>query len=496
MAKKIYDPDIIDRPSTVGENSNTQKEEPSRHDRKENSAAADTTPGLASRVVAFCRSRRTQIFTGALLGLFGVYLLIIFISYLQNGAADQSLIMSHSVSQLASGEEKVGNAGASVGASMADAFIYRGVGLAAFIIAVWCIVIGIRMIKPATKVHFFHFTLMSLVNIIACVMVLGAIALYVNPFFFPMGGNLGHYCNLLLLDFTGVPGMILTNILIVVLWAMVCYKTLRLIYSTVNKYIPRRTKLEEAEEEDDDDNDGENNESREMSDINGSDNSAATGTQQNDPFQPEEIDITPTVEEQETDTPYDEDVPLEIPTEKYEHKVLENDTSDAGATTPVNLTDKSRRTDESGIEGTITVSAPIEQGSEKRFEAYDPTKELSKYKMPPLDLLREGTRQHNTTDFEEQEANKKRITETLAHYDIQIKKIDVCADSRQVYRRYRSTKQRPADGIHAVDSGFGQIPELQDGIANGAWLHNHQRRGCGRPCKNAAPARSRCHRTG
>ena len=425
MAKKIYDPDIIDRPSTVGENSNTQKEEPSRHDRKENSATADTTPGLASRVVAFCRSRRTQIFTGALLGLFGVYLLIIFISYLQNGAADQSLIMSHSVSQLASGEEKVGNAGASVGASMADAFIYRGVGLAAFIIAVWCIVIGIRMIKPATKVHFFHFTLMSLVNIIACVMVLGAIALYVNPFFFPMGGNLGHYCNLLLLDFTGVPGMILTNILIVVLWAMVCYKTLRLIYSTVNKYIPRRTKLEEAEEEDDD-NDGENNESREMSDINGSDNSAATGTQQNDPFQPEEIDITPTVEEQETDTPYDEDVPLEIPTEKYEHKVLENDTSDAGADSPVNLTDKSRRTDESGIEGTITVSAPIEQGSEKRFEAYDPTKELSKYKMPPLDLLREGTRQHNTTDFEEQEANKKRITETLAHYDIQIKKIDVC----------------------------------------------------------------------
>ena len=46
--------------------------------------------------------------------------------------------------------------------------------------------------------------------------------------------------------------------------------------------------------------------------------------------------------------------------------------------------------------------------------------------MPPLDLLREGDMKQRTADLDEQEANKKRITETLANYDIPIKKIDVC----------------------------------------------------------------------
>ncbi len=393
MARKIYDPDIIDRHSA------TERDAIKARKENKNSGKGDPTTSDESSafriIVDFFKNRRTHTFIGILLSLFGVYLLIIFISYLSNGAADQSFVMSSR--PLAEGVN-VGNAGAAAGAVMAEAFISRGVGLAAFIVVAWCLIIGIRMTLPSTKVHFFHYTLMSLVNIIMCVMVLGAISLYANPVFFPLGGNVGYYSNQLLQTFTGTPGMILIDILIVVLWALICYKTLQLIYSTVKKYVPKRTKLRDDDECTDD----------EITEI------VKTG---DDKKQYENVD----------------DVDEENP---FEPEVV-NNAQDEGTEKIDSLNEQ--RTDEknsgdadvkssgvSEIESTITVSKPIEQGSENRFEAYDPTKELSKYKMPPLDLLRDGNSKQQTADIEEQEANKQRITETLAHYDIQIKKIDVC----------------------------------------------------------------------
>ncbi len=416
MAKKIYDPDIVDNIETTKASSATPNKTETKPNKQKTTKTANE-PSSFSRFVNFCKSRRTKTFIGAILGVFGVYLLIIFISYMQTGAADQSLITSHTMSELAAASGKVGNAGASVGANLAHSFIYKGFGLASFIIVIWCLVIGIRMMKQSANLHFFHFTLMSLINIIACVMVLGAISLFANPLFFPLGGNVGHYCNKFLQDFTGTPGMILINVLIVVLWVLVSYKVLHMIYTTVNKYIPKRTKFKEEDEEE------EIEPKTKSSDNTTQDELQSNETPANNPFEP--ASIVEKKEEDDTEessqhqpqpqaTTNNAAAAYELPSQEEEFEI------------PVSENAKSNNDDLSEIESTITVSAPIEQGNENRFEAYDPTKELSKYKMPPLDLLREGDTSQHAADLDEQEENKKRITDTLAHYDIQIKKIDVC----------------------------------------------------------------------
>ena len=54
---------------------------------------------------------------------------------------------------------------------------------------------------------------------------------------------------------------------------------------------------------------------------------------------------------------------------------------------------------------------------------YDPKLELSDFKLPPLDLLKDYGDGTNVIDRDELEANKKRIVDTLANYSIEIDKI-------------------------------------------------------------------------
>ena len=54
---------------------------------------------------------------------------------------------------------------------------------------------------------------------------------------------------------------------------------------------------------------------------------------------------------------------------------------------------------------------------------FDPKLELSNYKFPPLDLLKDYGENSNNVDRDELEANKKRIVDTLANYNIAIDKI-------------------------------------------------------------------------
>ena len=54
---------------------------------------------------------------------------------------------------------------------------------------------------------------------------------------------------------------------------------------------------------------------------------------------------------------------------------------------------------------------------------FDPKLELSSYKFPPLDLLKDYGESTSNVDREELEANKKRIVDTLANYNITIDKI-------------------------------------------------------------------------
>ena len=65
----------------------------------------------------------------------------------------------------------------------------------------------------------------------------------------------------------------------------------------------------------------------------------------------------------------------------------------------------------------------IETENSEKFEEYDPTLELSKYKSPTVDLLNDYTSSKVEVDRSELEANKDQIIATLLNYKIEITKI-------------------------------------------------------------------------
>jgi len=86
---------------------------------------------------------------------------------------------------------------------------------------------------------------------------------------------------------------------------------------------------------------------------------------------------------------------------------------------------------------------------------YDPKLELSDFKLPPLDLLRDYGEGNSVIDREELEANKKRIVDTLANYSIEIDKIK--ATIGPTVTLYEIV---PAAGVR-----ISKIRNLQDDIA-------------------------------
>jgi len=65
----------------------------------------------------------------------------------------------------------------------------------------------------------------------------------------------------------------------------------------------------------------------------------------------------------------------------------------------------------------------VEEENSTDFEPYDPTKELSKYKFPTLELLEDYSADKVQIDREELERNKNQIIKTLLNYKIEITKI-------------------------------------------------------------------------
>ncbi len=111
----------------------------------------------------------------------------------------------------------------------------------------------------------------------------------------------------------------------------------------------------------------------------------------------------------------------------------------------------------------LTIEAPVEKKTEPLAPGthfgidteFDPTLDLSDYKMPPVDLLEDYHSGDVTVDKDELEANKNRIVETLQHYAITITKIK--ATIGPTVTLYEIV---PAPGVR-----ISRIKNLEDDIA-------------------------------
>ena len=118
------------------------------------------------RFKTFFQNGRMRFATGIMMLLVGIYLLISFLSFfLSAGMSDQNRITNYSMIENAQVPDQIRNAGAAVGASLSDFFIASGVGVAAFIIVIWFLTLGMRLVRKDKKAHFFHYTFVCLFSI-------------------------------------------------------------------------------------------------------------------------------------------------------------------------------------------------------------------------------------------------------------------------------------------------------------------------------------------
>ena len=175
---------------------------------------------------------------------------------------------------------------------------------------------------------------------------------------------------------------------------------------------------------------------------------------------PTEIDLSDNDSDDEDDEETDdseEDVEITV---INKNKLIEDEPEDDGFEDVV--TEKPSEQPEKTDDVEMIVEQQVEEKQAKEIgehfgidTVYDPKLELSDFKLPPLDLLKDYGDGTNVIDRDELEANKKRIVDTLANYSIEIDKIK--ATIGPTVTLYEIV---PAAGVR-----ISKIKNLQDDIA-------------------------------
>ncbi len=332
------------------------------------------------RFMAFFKDGRFRFAMGIILIATGIYLLLSFMSFMfKAGANDQD--KAGMVIENAQNPENVSNLGAAVGAFMSNSLIADGVGVAAFIIVLWCFTMGVRMFRKGKRAHFFSYTLVSLLSIFTCSMIVGACTMNSTFTWFPLGGALGHEANKWLLGLVGLYGTFAVNFIILMLWCIVCYHTLKALYDRIPKSLPSFS-------------------------IKNKENGETTQGGMSEFLGDREARRQVVMDESQESTPQKP----EVKNKKQEMRVRKPEVRSGNA--------------EPAGDGSHVKLNPIEQ-SRQITNPHDPTGEYIHYRFPTLDLMADVKMKTDSVDKEEQDANKQRITETLENFGISIKKIDV-----------------------------------------------------------------------
>ncbi len=336
-----------------------------------------------NKIVVFFKNKQTHLVFGIFLVLFSIFLLVSFASFLLVWKSDQSQLHLFA-DRLVDAKNLLGK----VGAYISHFFIYKGFGLAAFIIPILLFFSGLYILfnisfKAMRKAWFW--------GVITMVWVSLAIGFFVtNKALF--SGVVGFELNDYLNDYIGK-----TGIFLILLFTLLAYliSKFKITPESLKKIIPERKEKSSIEAGIDDVTDdgyiAETVHEKPSSEL-----------ELNLEVKEEEKKITSIKKETKEDlkkevvkselvveTPKQEEVTIEVEKTFEEDHLLENLSN--------KLVDD--------------------------FGEFDPTLELSEFKFPTLDLLKEYGNENITIDKAELEANKDRIVDTLSNYKIGIASI-------------------------------------------------------------------------
>lgn len=345
-------------------------------------------------------SKQQKFVLGCLLVLFSIALLVAFISFYVNGQwqTDQS-----AVSHLGDRSEEVQNWLGKFGAYLADLIVYKGFGLASFILVRLFFLTGLFLALEMSTKRLKSIWFWDLFAIIIVSVLFGFFATSAPE----LGGTIGYELNLFSQDYIGKTGTLLA-----LLFGLIVYLIFKIKLSPekIQSYFDS-TKKEFKSELD----------------------TLKTPQQPESAYNLEEFAI----EEEDPELDHihlkTEDTQFEINKEALKPtisnaseidlnpvvKPVQMDIKPATVTAPVH-------TEEFVIEKAEEEDI-IEENLASRlvadFGLFDPTLDLSNYKFPTIDLLKEYSTGGITINQEELEENKNKIVDTLRNYKIEIAQI-------------------------------------------------------------------------
>ncbi|RLD64386.1 MAG: DNA translocase FtsK [Bacteroidetes bacterium] len=332
---------------------------------------------------------------------FAIFILLAFISYLFTWQVDQSKLDINFSTLISDANITVENWAGKTGAFLAHLFIHKSFGVASFSIIIILVILSFKLVSIKL------FSLLKTVkySILFSIWLSITLGYLFGDMYFFLGGAHGYFISKWLNAFIGNISTALLIILSLLAFLTLTFDNFFIaIKNILNKLYSKQKIFLETDNK-------ENNSWETTKEKN--------ETQKDKPINLSDLTIEVTKPEEETEiidtNNFDNNIQtLEIKEivkepegEKQESEVENNDSE-------LNLTIINKATNEENNSGNIH-SEPLGD--------YDPTLDLSSYRLPPIELLNIHEKSNNAVTNEELLNNKNKIVETLANYKIRIDKI-------------------------------------------------------------------------
>lgn len=408
----------------MSEENEIKKKESGKAKETKSDASKSSTKKTGENLRNRLNTKKIKSIVGILLTLLSVYLFLSFVSYLFNWQEDQDRVLNKGLFEFLfkEGDEPVANWLGKFGAWSSHLFMYRWFGISSFGFCLLFFISGFKTVLNIRLLPIFKTYGITLVFIVWSSLFFGFFANGVNY----LGGAFGYQVNKWLALSLGSFG---SFILILALLYISIISVLNPNFIKLMGLFKRNTSEEEI---------GTTTGSDAIIDIN-----AINTIKEN---QIKEDEVSKTVDFNDDDE--DDDLTDDDIDDSFEVKYTKSTISEV----PIDDDEE------------FSVAVAQEEGSvnedeldklRQEFGEYDPTLDLSSYKLPPIDLLNDYGGKGISINKAELEENKNKIVDTLANYKIEIAKIK--ATVGPTVTLYEIV---PAPGVR-----ISKIKNLEDDIA-------------------------------
>ena len=421
----------------------------------------NTSKNNINNVLGFFTSKTLKWIIGLFLAFFAVYLAIAFISYFVTCVKDQSEINNTAIGF----SSDVSNAAGEGGARLSEFLINEFFGLGSFVIILWLLAVGLRMISGKPRFKAVNFTIKCLVALITVSLIVGLITLGTQTSV-NWGGYHGRYVNEFIIHFLGWSGAVILCIFMVCCFVLICMRDIvKWGIKQKNKYDEKR-RIKKALLEEERAKEREIEEMRKAEDAVHANRNKEEEKAEEDLFDVNPIEVKfeednsglyteiPDLEDSEyiynledksdynstgeidrDETSMGGDIQSEE-TEEIKNKVIAPETTEKNTKDNTNdstnpeaekdVIEENKEENNAGKEDELQMVVNVNTISQVNVKSNgigNDSPEYFPYKFPSFEILKEGATQISV-DADEQLANKERIKKTLLDFDIPIVSIE------------------------------------------------------------------------